>query len=476
MPMRISTPLTGNPKRERGTSPARAWLLHPSLTLRVTRCPVCSMAIVSLCVLVVLSPSAGAQEQEPLPAAEDVAVEPPLVGLDLKSISDEELPNLETPPESSDEPESDEPESDEPESDEPESSEPESSDGSDDSEKKAGWESTENDSSEVEPASAEEQNKGEADPDTPPQLEIPEESSPQTPDVPDSGEGSVVLESDEDELGKRIEKLFRIHESTMSWVVRGGDTDGIGMFSLANEPAWDFDFNQDPGMQAEFHTSIHWLSGPGRADLPPRLFDFSWHMRVWAPDFIDLGYGEPISLEANFDIGVHGDFEDSVREGWRFPGRLLFMQKVGPGAYWAAGFEYLDLDHIQMLPAGGLILKSDDAELNLYFPRPKLRVRTSQNENHDEWLYVAGEYSGRGWAIERSATGLADVATLSEYRLSVGWEWEPTRLSKDADEDDKPKVSFWDVSWLFGRDLEYRSGVGNYRPHDTVMFRVGSKY
>jgi len=64
---------------------------------------------------------------------------------------------------------------------------------------------------------------------------------------------------------------------------------------------------------------------------------------------------------------------------------------------------------------------------------------------------------------------------VSEYRLGVGWEWEPKRHSKDADED-SPKISFFDVNWLFSRDLEYRSGIGNYRPHDTVMFRMGTRY
>lgn len=288
---------------------------------------------------------------------------------------------------------------------------------------------------------------------------------------------SVIVEPAEDELGERIDDLFRINESSLSWILRGDDSDGIGMLSFESAPAWDFEFEPVDTFEAEFHVNFHWLSGPGRTDLPERLFDLSWHVRVWQPNFIELTGQNPIGIEADFDIGIHSDFEDSAREGWRFPGRLLLAQRIGNSeSHWVAGLEYLDLDHIQMIPAGGLIMKSPDAELHFYFPRPRLRLRTRQHESYDEWLYIAGEYRGRGWAIERSATGRADVATLSEYRLGVGWEWEPTRHDKDADEDDTPKISFFDVSWLFGRDLEYRSGIGNFQPQDTVMFRMGTRY
>ena len=287
---------------------------------------------------------------------------------------------------------------------------------------------------------------------------------------------SVILESEDDELGARLEKIFRINESSMSWVLRSGDTDGIGFFSWETTPAWDFNMDAPEGFDVEFNTGIHWVNGPGRTDLPPRMFDLGWHVRAWDPDFLEMTGHPPIGVEADFNIGLHTDFEDSAREGWRFPGRLLFMQEASPGFWWTAGFEYLDLDHIQMLPAGGFILKSENTQLNLYFPRPKLRVRTAQKERQNDWLYIEGEYRGRAWAIERSATGLADVATLSEYRLGVGWETEPTRRDKDDEGTSNPQISFFDVSWLFGRDLEYRSGVGNYQPHDTVMFRVGSRY
>ncbi|MBC8291253.1 MAG: hypothetical protein H8E37_13145, partial [Planctomycetes bacterium] len=256
---------------------------------------------------------------------------------------------------------------------------------------------------------------------------------------------------------------------------RDGPPATIRIACTATRPAPDPDLRDDEVFEADIRTNRPWVDGPGRTDLPPRLYDISWHVHLWQPNFIDIPGQNPISVSADFNLGLHADFEDTVREGWRFPGRLLFVQQIGNSdTYWTAGFEYLDLDHIQMIPAGGFITRTADAELHLYFPRPKLRVRTKRGESWDKWFYIAGEYRGRGWAIERSATGLDDVVTLSEYRLGVGWEWEPTR--RDKDDDDSPKISFFDVNWLFGRDLEYRSGIGNYRPHDTVMFRVGTRY
>lgn len=303
-----------------------------------------------------------------------------------------------------------------------------------------------------------------------------EESAPATAGPNEPAGESVILEPEDDGLGERLEKILGLNQTSLSWVVRGEGTDGIGFLSYESVPAWEFPFGRVEGFEFEFFSGIHWLDGPGRTDLPPRLFDFSLNVHFWDPEFIQIDGEPPIGIEARFDLGLHADFQDSLREGWRFPGRVLFIQETSPDFRWVAGFEYLDLDHIRILPAGGFVLRTPDVEVDLYFPRPKLRIRMEQHDSHDEWLYVIGEYRGRGWAIKRWTTGLEDVVTLSEYRLGVGWEHEPTRRDEDDDGDNTPRVGFFEVSWLFGRDLEYRSGVGNYQPHDTVMFRVGSRY
>jgi hypothetical protein len=171
-------------------------------------------------------------------------------------------------------------------------------------------------------------------------------------------------------------------------------------------------------------------------------------------------------------MGLFTDFEDSVREGWRFPGRLLgyadLWHNSSEVARVVAGIEYLDLEQTEILPAGGIIFEPNpDTKIDLYFPRPQIRLRVDHEEAKDQWLYFRGEYHGSAWAIERN-TGNADVVSLTEYRATIGLEAIPS--------DKEESSSFFEVGFLFNRELEYRSGIGNFQPDDTVVLRWGSRY
>lgn len=104
----------------------------------------------------------------------------------------------------------------------------------------------------------------------------------------------------------------------------GKDPDGIGFFSLEDKPNKDFNFTDTERFDVEFHPAIHFLSGPLRTDLPPRLFDLAFGVSM----VTELATG--IGVEANFNLGLFTDFEGSVRKRWRFPGRALaYVQGSG---------------------------------------------------------------------------------------------------------------------------------------------------
>jgi hypothetical protein len=265
------------------------------------------------------------------------------------------------------------------------------------------------------------------------------------------------------------EWLGRWNESSLDWVLRNG-SGGIGFLSVTGDtPSWEFDLDsRKEGLETDFGTGIHFVDGPGHSgsDLPPRLFDIFWNTRFKAET--DYGFG----IDANFKIGLFTDFEDSVREGWRFPGRVLgyadLWHNNSEVARIVAGIEYLDLEQTEILPAGGIIFEPNpDTKIDLYFPRPQIRFRVDHEEANDHWLYFRGEYYGSAWAIERTA-GNADLVSLTEYRATIGLETIPT--------DREESSSFLEVGFLFNRDLEYRSAVGNFQPDDTIVIRWGSRY
>ena len=100
---------------------------------------------------------------------------------------------------------------------------------------------------------------------------------------------------------------YRSRRHEMNWIV--GDGDQFGDFSLRTNTYQPRGIHSglDPGLE------FHFLAGPERTDMPPRVFDFS------------IGY-QKRDLLGNFayDVAIavraSSDFEGSAREGIRFPG------------------------------------------------------------------------------------------------------------------------------------------------------------
>lgn len=166
---------------------------------------------------------------------------------------------------------------------------------------------------------------------------------------------------------------------------RGG-SDGIGFTSLnASASPWEFDITPDQnGLDWESGWAVHFVSGPGRTDLPARLYDLFYN--------VHYNTGDVAGLDISFSPGLYTDFEDSVRQGWRIPGRALGYLEMHSGSQrvgrLVAGFEYLDLVDNQLIPAGGMIIRDDDIHLDLYYPRPQIRIRLNEKEKTSRWIYA----------------------------------------------------------------------------------------
>lgn len=261
----------------------------------------------------------------------------------------------------------------------------------------------------------------------------------------------------------------RWEEGSFDWVFRQGNN-GLGMFSLQSTSSRDLDFDDPSNLDINFEYSIHFLSGPLKTDLPPRLFDLYFNVH-WLQQLGD-GFG----VDANFDLGLFTDFEDSVRKGWRYPGRALaFWNLDGEQAddevsqiTLMGGIEFYDTARLRTLPAGGVIFQpTESSRYELYFPRPQVKWRLSHGEESDTWLYIRGDLMANAWAIERQ-TGEADVATLREKRIAIGLETRNWKAESDT--------SFLEVGYVFDRHLEYHSGRGNLEPSNAMMFRMGARY
>lgn len=199
---------------------------------------------------------------------------------------------------------------------------------------------------------------------------------------------------------------------------------------------------------------IHMLGGPVTVPIPPRLFDFV------------LGYQHRGSLSEEFSydlatsVGVYSDFEGSAREGVRFPSHAVGMLHLDHSRDFVFGVDYLDRDDIAILPVIGMSfheLSISELRLDLVFPRPKISYLF--DEHHT--AYIAAYLDGGTWDIEEPG-GVPNVMTYRDYRLVLGFE---TDLGADS-------LSVWEFGYVFGRELEMRSGYPDTDLSDAFMLRI----
>lgn len=243
---------------------------------------------------------------------------------------------------------------------------------------------------------------------------------------------------------------YNVRKSKTDWLPGGGDQ--FGMFSLESLPT----LTRDETWGLVTGTGFHFLSGPVRTDMPPRLFDFQIGGQIRKSLNAEFRY------DINFRIGAFSDFEGSAREGVRYPGHAVGYYRYLPGCEFVFGVDYLDRDDIRLLPVAGLILTPyDDLRLELVFPRPSIELRISPKSS----IYVAGELGGGTWAIERVPVA-DDVVTYRDLKLLFG-------ISNHAEDG---SVGGIEIGYVFGRELSYRSGNGDYSLGDAVLIRSTTRY
>jgi len=183
------------------------------------------------------------------------------------------------------------------------------------------------------------------------------------------------------------------------------------------------------------------------ADLPgvaySTFFDLDWQT---APE-------NPFGGEVNVRFGLFTDYQTVTIDSFRVLGTGLGRFRLTPNLALKLGVTYLDRVDIKMLPAGGVFWKpTEDLNLDIYFPRPKLSMRIKQLGTADVWGYIGGEYGGDSWTIER-ASGASDQVDLNDMRAYIGVDWTTVRA----------KRGFFEAGFVFKRNLKYR-----YLPEDDL--------
>lgn len=249
------------------------------------------------------------------------------------------------------------------------------------------------------------------------------------------------------------EKTF----ATFTWISRGS-SDGLGITSL--EARSSLIFPDKPAFWIAPRIGVHSLNGPAAPDLPAHLFDASLEAVFMLP------FAERWIVQAALAPSFFTDGDHTGHEAFRLPGRVLLFWNYSDTLTFTGGVLYLDRDDLKAIPSLGVIWKpNDDWKCELTAPRPRIARRLSGFDGVESWLYVVGEFGGGTWAIRR-ASGANDVVSLRDYRLMLGFEQKQSGHRS------------WlvEAGYVFGRRIEYTSGLGDVDLPSTAIVRVGMTF
>lgn len=247
---------------------------------------------------------------------------------------------------------------------------------------------------------------------------------------------------------------------TGTWIDGGGAND-VGLTDVEIYGTFGFPLPTPsspllvtPGYQCYF------FNGPTSTDLPARVHDAYLGVR-WLHQCSD-SWGMDLAVSP----GVHTDFDRWDSDAFRITGHAVGKYEWTPWLDLIVGAAYLDRQDISVLPVMGLVYRSSDCVRHeLIFPRPKFSWRLARRPSWEDWFYVAGEFGGGSWSVTR--TNFAqDVLTIREIRLNLG-------LERQRDGGGYTRI---ELGWVLGRRVEFKSGIGEFEPKDSVLIRSGWSY
>jgi hypothetical protein len=249
------------------------------------------------------------------------------------------------------------------------------------------------------------------------------------------------------------------------WLPRTGGSDGLGLSSMQLRtilavpiPSREYPLIITPGF------AVHYFDGPAGPDLPARVYDayaqLRWMRRLGSRWGIDLAVTQ----------GVFSDFQQATCVNYRIMGHAVAAWTYSDTLKFVLGAAYTDRLSAEVLPVCGLIWNPhDEVKYELVFPHPRIARRFytfgAYADDVQDWLYLAGEFGGGIWTIERTS-GALDRFDYTDFRAVLGLE---RKVIGGLD-------ARLEVAYVFRREIRYESGTPGLKPPDTVMLRGGLTY
>jgi hypothetical protein len=206
---------------------------------------------------------------------------------------------------------------------------------------------------------------------------------------------------------------------------------------------------------------------PPGADLPAQVYG-AYLDSYWRSDL-----SQPVGGELGVRVGVYSDFNTLTTDSLRVQGLGMLRLRWSPTLSIRGGVMYTDRIDIKLIPAGGILWEPNpQTRFDFFFPQPKLAQYLTTLGNYDVWWYVAGEFGGNSWTIERAIDGITDRVDQNDLRAIVGVEWGRPELFREG-----RRIGFFEAGWVTDREFIYfRRPEDNFTLRDTFLLRAGIGY
>jgi hypothetical protein len=152
-----------------------------------------------------------------------------------------------------------------------------------------------------------------------------------------------------------------------------------------------------------------------------------------------------LGLELGVAVGAFTDFDTFNEDSIRVIGEGFGVVRLTPTLTFKAGVWYLNRNDLKLLPSGGLVWQPNpQTKFDILFPNPKYTQYLTTIGSADVWWYVAGEYGGGAWTIERT-DGSSDDVDINDIRLKVGFDWINQRNWR----------GYFEIGYVFEREVVY---------------------
>ncbi len=203
----------------------------------------------------------------------------------------------------------------------------------------------------------------------------------------------------------------------------------------------------------------NFLSGPSTVAVDAQTYDLG----------VEFNYSKQISDKIGLALSVSPmyatDFDNRTSEAFRLTAGGLISFQADSVTRFVAGLTYLDRPDLPFIPIAGLKwMVTDNLEMDILVPRPKVAWRFDQSEDREAWLYTAGEVGGGSWAIQRE-NDVDDRLGYRDLRWVCGVESRQVSGSRRVLE----------AGYVFDRKLSLEKGGGE-QLKNSFVFRWGRLY